>query len=117
MSLPFPGFNLPYWTIGHIWCIVTLLVAIIILQGHPAGSGMLVIWSATTFVLSIRRLTNSILTKTIEIHGHANGHFHSINLTYSVRPSIPASTIVSSSSTNFDHMQLHLTENDYVVGW
>ncbi|KIK71958.1 hypothetical protein PAXRUDRAFT_836556 [Paxillus rubicundulus Ve08.2h10] len=86
MSLPFPGFNLPYWTIGQIWCIAMLLVAITILQGHPAGSGMLVIWGATSFVLSVRRLTNSILTETItiEIHGHANGHFHSINLTYSV---------------------------------
>ncbi|KIK72330.1 hypothetical protein PAXRUDRAFT_836481, partial [Paxillus rubicundulus Ve08.2h10] len=104
MSLPFPGFNLPYWTIGQIWCIATLLVAITILQGHPAGSGMLVIWGATSFVLSIRRLTNSISTETIEIHGHANGHFHSINLTYSVRPSIPASTILSSSSTNFDYI-------------
>ncbi|KIK72810.1 hypothetical protein PAXRUDRAFT_836377, partial [Paxillus rubicundulus Ve08.2h10] len=101
------------WTIRQIWCIVTLLVAITILQGHPAGSGMLVIWGATSFILSIHHLMNSILTETIEIHGHANSHFHSINLTYSVRPSIPASTILSSSSTNFDH--LHLTENNYVI--
>ncbi|KIK73642.1 hypothetical protein PAXRUDRAFT_836217 [Paxillus rubicundulus Ve08.2h10] len=71
MSLPFPSFNLPYWTIGQLWCIVTLLIAALNLQGHPAGSGMLVIWGTATFVLSICCLMNSVLTETIEIHGHA----------------------------------------------
>ncbi|KIJ07664.1 hypothetical protein PAXINDRAFT_19166 [Paxillus involutus ATCC 200175] len=86
MSLPFPGFNLPYWTLEQFWLVVTLMVTTLLLQGTNPGSGFTIMWGATTFVLVARSLSvdqlihlylkedvhNHILIEPISIFNHVN---------------------------------------------